>query len=301
MDTRMFLMAVGLMTTVVGFTQISFKTEYFGNSQYWHEIDDDHREKVGKSKGSAMVYQANAKIPLSIKTNENKQTTIWAITAGGAYARLDNKNFDDYIVSEIMNLQLGVINLTPLNKKWSLLSVIGGGVYAPFSNLSKTRLEHILGNTGVVFIKHLKPNLDLGGGLALNNTFGYPMVFPVIYLNWSLQGNYYVDISMMTGLDIKAGRKFNKFFSLNFVVNVNGQLALLEKKGKEMLLSHQYTIVGLSFDVNLGKHLNFSLTTGVNCARPLYFEKRNLRSLFKSTTNYYFGVSPYMSAGIIIK
>ncbi len=290
-----------LLTSISTFSQISFKTEYLGNSQYWQDIDDEHREKVGNSKGAAMIYQGDIKVPLSVKTNDSGQKSIWAISAGGAYAHLDNQNFNDEMVSEMLNLQLALINLRPLNKRWSLLTAIGGGVYTPFTDLSKVDFGYVLGNVGVIFIKHLKPNLDLGGGLAVNSTFGYPMVFPTVYLNWSLQGNYYVNVSMVTGLDIKAGNKFNDFFSLNIIANANGQLALLEKDGKDMMCTHQYFTTGISPEINFGKHICISLVAGINCVRPLYYNERSLRGMFTDDTDYYFGTSPYASFGIIIK
>jgi hypothetical protein len=60
---------------------------------------------------------------------------------GGAYASLNNKNFSDDMVSEIMNLQLGVFYLRPLNDKWSMMANIGVGVYAPFAEFSKIRYK----------------------------------------------------------------------------------------------------------------------------------------------------------------
>jgi hypothetical protein len=301
MEIKICFIILSLMLGIDSFAQISFKTEYLGNSQYWHEIDEDHREKVGNSKGSSMIYQGNLKIPLSMKTNENQQQTIWAIAASGSYAKLDNQNFDDTMVSEIMNLQLGLIYLRPLSQRWSLLSAIGGGVYAPFTDLSEVEFYNVLGNVSVIFIRQLKPNLKLGGGLAINSTFGFPMAFPAIYFDWSLQRNYYIQISMVTGLDIKAGYKFNDSWSLNLVTNMNGQLALLEKDGKDVMLSHQYIIAGLSPEVNLGKHINFSFTAGINCIRPFYYNERSLRGMFTDDAGYYFGTSPYISAGIVIR
>lgn len=297
---KICFIVLGLIMGVRSFSQISFKTEYMSNSQYWHEIDEEHREKVGNSKGGAIVYQGGIKIPLSVKANSNGQKLIWAISAAESYTQLDNQNFEDETLSEIMNFQLGLINLRPLNVRWSLLTVVGGGVYAPFTDLSKVDFDYILGNVGVIFIRHLKPNLDIGGGIAVNSTFGYPMVFPTMYLNWSLQSNYYVNVSMVTGLDIKSGYKFNDFFSLNIVANINGQLALLEKNGKDMMCTHQYITTGLSPEINFGKHICLSFVAGVNCVRPFYYNERSLRGMFTSD-NYYFGTSPYAAFGIIFR
>ena len=61
-----------LMLSVECTAQITIKTEYFGTSAY----RDEHNQKVGNSKGSAMVYHGSANLPLSMKKNESNQPTI---------------------------------------------------------------------------------------------------------------------------------------------------------------------------------------------------------------------------------
>ena len=60
-----------LMLSVECTAQITIKTEYFGTSAY----RDEHNQKVGNSKGSAMVYHGSANLPLSMKKNESNQPT----------------------------------------------------------------------------------------------------------------------------------------------------------------------------------------------------------------------------------
>lgn len=70
-----------VLVSVESTAQITIKTEYFGTSAY----RDEHNQKVGSSKGSAMVYHGSANLPLSMKKNESNQPTIWGI---GAFGRL---------------------------------------------------------------------------------------------------------------------------------------------------------------------------------------------------------------------
>jgi hypothetical protein len=151
--------------------EVSFKTEYIGNSGYYFlPPGDKPREKIGNSKGSALVYQGTVNIPLSMKMNKNNRPTAWGIGFSGAYASLNNKNFTDGMVSEIMNLQAGIYHLRPLNDKWSMRASVGVGVFSPSADFSKIRLKNVLGSAGVVFIRHLKPNLAIGGGVAVNSS-----------------------------------------------------------------------------------------------------------------------------------
>ncbi|MDU1904349.1 MAG: DUF6268 family outer membrane beta-barrel protein [Dysgonomonas sp.] len=279
--------------------QIMFKTEYFGTSSY-RLSEGDSDEKVGNSKGSAIVYQGGINIPLSMKLNENNRPTMWSISAGGAYAKLNNKNFTEaLVIDEIMNIGLSLNHLRPLNKRWSMLLAVGGGIYMPTTRFSEIRYKNILANVGAVFICHLKPNLELGGGIALNNSFGYPMVFPAFYLNWMTEGRYSVKASMMEGLEISAGYKATKFLDLNIVAEMNGQMALFEQDGEDKIFSHQYIVVGFRPEIKIGKHLSIPLTAGIHAIRPAEISDRKLKSMFQNR-EYYFQVSPYVSAGLTI-
>ncbi len=297
----LLLIVLIVVASINCFSQISFKTGYLGNSIYWREIDDDHREQVDNCEGSAIVYQGDAKIPLSRKFNADSMLNVWAIVGGGAYAKLNNIDFEDDMVSEILNLYIGVANFRPISEKWSVLSSIGVGVFTPFTELSKIRYEHILGNIGVIFIKHFNSNIDLGGGLAINSTFGFPMVFPSMYFNWSYDGNFDVSVSILSGLEVKAGYKINKHLNLNVLSEVNGQMALLEKDGKDVIFTNQYIVAGFSPEIIIGNHITITPMAGINAVRPVYYNDRTLRGVFKDDTFYYFGTSPYASMSIVIK
>lgn len=96
-----------VLVSVESTAQITIKTEYFGTSAY----RDEHNQKVGSSKGSAMVYHGSANLPLLMKKNESNQPTIWGIGLSGDYASLNNKNIAETLVlSEILNLQMSLFH-----------------------------------------------------------------------------------------------------------------------------------------------------------------------------------------------
>ncbi len=57
------------------------------------------------------------------------------------------------------------------------MAVAGIGIYTAHPNLSNLTMKNLLGHGGAVFIYHWKHNLDIGGGLAVNTSFGYPYWF----------------------------------------------------------------------------------------------------------------------------
>jgi len=282
--------------------QVSLKTEYIGNSGYYYlPPGEKPREKIGDAKGSAIVYQGTFSMPLAVKLNENNRPTAWGIGFGGAYVSLKNQNFSKHMVSEIMNLQLGVYHIRPLNDKWSMRASVGMGIFSSSTDFSKISFKNVLGSGGIVFIRHLNPNLDIGGGVAINSSLGYPMVFPAVYVNWRHDGKYDVNIELVEGLDVSVGYGFNDSFKLSYVLEMNGQVALLEKDGKDVIFSHQYIVTGFRPEIKIGEKLSVTGMAGLNLYRPASYSDRTLKGVFAGDNDYHFSVSPYASIGLKIK
>ncbi len=288
--------------------QISFKTEYIGGSHYMHKYWPDSQdenvpaEKVGNARGSSVVYSGNISVPFYMRMNENNRPTAWGVGLGGSYASLRNQNFTDDMAlpSEIMNLSLGLFHLRPISEKWSMMASLGAGVFTPFAKFSNIGWEHVLGSGGVIFIWHLRPNLDLGGGVAVNNSLGYPMVFPALYVNWRLDGKFKVNVAMMDGIELSAGYEFTDWFKLSLAGEMNGQMVLTKKDGKRMMFSHQYMTLGLKPEIRLGKSgLSLFATGGWSIHRPAEYSELTLKGLFVgSDDSYFFRGAPYASVGI---
>jgi len=301
MKLKLLFVAFSILLCVEGKTQeITFKTEYLGSSGYYYlPPGEKPSERIGDAEGSAVVVQGAFNMPLSVKLNENNHPTTWGIGVGGSYTSLNNKNFTDYMVSEIMNLQVGLYHLRSLNNKWSMRASVGVAILAPSANFSKIRFKQLLGSGSVIFIRHLKPNLSIGGGVAINSSLGYPMVFPAIYLNWELDGKFNVNAELVEGLDISAGYSFNDWLKLSYALEMNGQATLLEKDGKDVMFSHQYIVTGFRPEIKIDKTgLSMTAMAGLNLYRPASFSDRTLKGMFATDNDYYFTVSPYFSFGI---
>lgn len=110
----------------------------------------------------------------------------------------------------------------------------------------------------------MTPNLDLGTGIAINSTFGYPMVFPALYLNWILQGNLDFKLALTNGLEVKAGLNMHKNISLSLVGEMNGQTALLTKNEKDVIFTHQYIVAALQPGIKINKKYRLLLIKKLN-------------------------------------
>lgn len=293
------LFIIGITSTNSS-AQFFFKTEYFGTSGY-QVTEGDSSQKIGNSKGSAMVYQGGINIPLSVKMNEKNRPTMWSIGVGAAYVKLNNKNFTEpLVIDEILNVGLSLNYQRPLNDRWSFRAGVGGGIFMSGANLSQVGFRNVLGSVSAVLIRHLRSNLDLGGGLALNNSFGFPMLFPAFYLNWRTAGRFSVNVSLKDGLDVAAGYNFNQNLKLNLVMEVNGQMALLEQEGKDKIFTHQYVVFGLRPEIKLGKRVTVPVTFGLNATRTAQITDRSLKTIFQDK-GYSFRASPYAAVGLQVK
>lgn len=283
--------------------ELSFRTEYIGNSGYYYlPPGEKPKEKIGDAEGSAMIYQGALRIPLAISKDKYNRAQLWGMGVSGTYTRFSNDHFTHEMVPELMNLELGFYHTRSLSNKWSLKASMGMGLFMPSTDFSEFNFRNILFSGGVVFIRHLKSNLDIGAGVAINSSLGYPMVFPTFYLRWELRGKYDVNIELIEGLDASIGYEFTDDFTLAYALEMSGQVALLKQAGKDMIFSHQYIVTGLRPEFKIGES-RFSVMgmAGLNLYRPASFSERSLKGVFASDNDYYFAISPYLSVGIKMK
>src|SRR5699024_7740702 len=157
---------------------------------------------------------------------------------------------------------------------------------APSTQFSRIKTRHIMGNAAAVFIRHLKPNLELGGGLALNNTFGYPMVFPAFYFKWVTDGKLAIKLQILEGLEASVDYTLNDYLNLGLIADMNGQMALLKQDGKDKIFTHQYLVAALRPKLKFGENLRIPIALGTQALRPAEMSSRKLKSLFKEKSYY---------------
>lgn len=277
--------------------QVWVKAEYIGSSAY----RDENNEKVG-GKGDMKVIQGGVNIPVSVKMDENNHPTAWMVGLGASYASMNNKNLAGYVdLPELFNAQLAVSYIRPINRKWSLLASVGAGLFMDTGSLAYTRWRNVMGSGVAVAIWHLRENLDLGMGVALNTSFGYPMVFPAFFVDWRITGRYLVEVSMMDGMELSAGMQIHELLRLKLVASMNGMLAFVERDGKDKIFTQQYITVGLQPELTLFRSLSIPLTIGFVANRAAYYDDRSLKAFFKGMSREYdphFSPAFYASVGI---
>ena len=302
-----------LLLGVNSFAQISVKTEYISNSEFYDAVAD-----TNTGNGSAMIYSAGAMVPLSMQASAEddpyKRATIWGVALSGTFVKMDNQNFPigKELPSQVMNLGATALHLRPLKERWSMLMALGIGSYTPENRLSAIRIdENVLANGALVFIWHWRPNLEIGGGVALNNSFGYPMVFPALYLKYKggFSDKFTIDINLLDGTKVAFGYDYSENLSLKLVANIGGYSAYLRRNGQKEIFSSQTFFVGLEPEFKLGKHISIPVTFGGSFIRSGRYRERTLSAMFASEAKNKDGSARssvflpalYFAAGITIK
>ena len=293
--------------------QISVKTEYISNSKFYDAVSDSN---IGD--GSAMIYSVGALVPLSMQAPEEddpyQRPTVWGVSLSGSFVQMHNHHFPvgKELPSQVMNLGVTALHLRPLKERRSMLIALGIGSYTPENRLSAIRIgENVLANGALVFIWHWRPNLEIGGGVALNNSFGYPMVFPAFYLKYKggFSDKFTIDINLLDGTKVAFGYDYSENLSLKLVTNIGGYLAYLRRNGQKEMFSSQTFFVGLEPEFKIGKHVSIPLTVGGSLVRSGRYRERKLSAMFASEAKNEDGSARssvflpalYFAAGITIK
>lgn len=295
------------------FAQISVKTEYISNSKFYDAVAD-----TNTGDGSAMIYSVGALVPLSVQATEGddpfQRPTVWGVSLNGTFVQMDNHNFPigKELPSQAMNLGVSMIHLRPLKERWSMLMAVGAGSYTPENRLSSIHIgENVVANGALLFVWHWRANLEIGAGAALNNTFGYPMLFPALYFKYKggFSDKFTIDVSLLDGGKVAFGYNYRENLSLKLVANIGGYAAYLRRNEQKEMFSSQTFFVGVEPEFKVGKHVSIPLTIGGSFIRSGRYRERTLAAMFQSEAKNEDGTARssvflpalYFATGIMIK
>lgn len=249
------------------------KTEYIPFSNY---IRPEDSVKTN-SKSDFKRADLNLSIPLSMKKDSSGRVKSWSLLLSGSYAKMKHKDYETQLFpDQMLNAQVGIQHMRPLGKKWSMMMTAAVGVYTDLEQISS---DDILGQGGVLFVRHFNPNLSLGAGPVLTTAFGVPMILPWIYFDWKTNGKIKLNINFPEGME--AGYMFTDKFALKAVVNLSGMTVERNKDGKSMLLGYQQITAGIRPELKLSDKLSLRLTGGTALLRSFSENDRKVKNIFK--------------------
>lgn len=249
------------------------KTEYVPFSNYIRPEDSLKTNSKSDFKRASL----NISIPLSVKKDSAGKVRAWSLLVGGSYAKMSHKDYENPLFpDQMLNGQVGLQHIRPLGKKWSMMMMASVGVY---TDLERISFDDVLGQGGVLFIRHFNPNLSLGGGPVLTTAFGTPMVLPWIYFDWKTNGKVKFKINFPEGAE--AGYQFSDAFALKAVVNLSGMTVERNKNGESVMFGYQQITAGLRPEIKINDKLSLHLTGGTTLVRSFSESERKIKSIFK--------------------
>lgn len=142
-------------------------------------LKDDLGNEYGS--GSLMMVSGRYNLPLSVRHDDKGRLVAWSATVNAAYGVFHNKGqARELNPDNLLNASLNISHIRPLSDKWSIIASVGSGVYAPLDGVS---MKTLLANGAIIFVYKLRKNLDLGIGAGLTNSYGIPMILPMMYFS----------------------------------------------------------------------------------------------------------------------
>lgn len=163
------------------------------------------KDKAGNEygKGCLQKYSAKLTIPLSTKQDRLGRPSMWILSVNGHLGVLDNKDeAKELNPDRLINASANVSHVRHFSQKWCLIASLGAGIYADPDHI---RWNTLLVNGAAIFAYHWMPEVDVGLGGALTNSYGMPLLVPVAYLSWNKQGGYSLQVNMLNGMRIAGG------------------------------------------------------------------------------------------------
>jgi len=291
------LMLLALLSGQTAHAQAYLKSTWMGRSKY-----DDMNSNDTNAKGSAYVVRAGFQLPVSMKadtmirgTDTIPVQTVWMVRGDVSYSRFDNRGMEVYqFPDQVQNYRAGVIYLHTLSKKWSLYSTLGAGLYTASSGVYSSQ---IIGEGALIFIRTITPNLKAGAGVAFDNTFGFPMAYPGLIVDWTIDGKGGKYFARLNSNELKAGIRYSDKFQLYANFDAFGASAL----AKDKMFTHLYYAAGITPEFKAGKYFTIPITIGMTFSRRMYSNDRTLTNFLSYMTKDstpHFGPSPYVSVGI---
>lgn len=277
MKSLKHIIAIGMLAASIqpAIAQESLTYDYYGTS----DLKNNDGDKVGS--GSMSRVTAKLAYPLSYKPNEEGIPTLWALSANVDYASLDNdEGASKFSPNEILNTSLTLSHTRSISQKWGLIAAAGMGIYAPPGHV---RWNTVLANVMAVAAYRFNSSFSIGGGAGLTNSFGWPMVLPMIYLDWQLKGKYELKVNFMGRLSITGSMMVAPKWKLSCTpIEMDGMSAVMKIDGRTKIFS--MTMMKSAFTAHYYITKRFSAFASLGCvySRVTKLSNRDISQMYKN-------------------
>lgn len=274
-----------------------------GFISYDYAPESTMRSKTGDrfGRGSMQKVEGRCNFTLAARQDSLGRATVWSLGVGAAYASLDNHGLAATLnPDDIFNGGLSLLHARPFSRRWDIMLSLGCGIYSPTRELSH---KSLLVNGALLFIYRINRNMRIGVGGGLTNSYGVPMLLPMMYFSWETHGRYELKVDMTNSVRVTAATRLNRWFRMELVaIEMEGMAAVMEIDGKSQIYSTMTMCSYLKPTLRLDRRTSIFLGFGGNWLRGTEITTRNLKGLFSSfkddDDSKYFNVSLRLMAGI---
>ena len=144
----------------------------------------------------------------------------------------------------------------------------------------------LLANGAIIFVYKLRKNLDLGIGAGLTNSYGIPMILPMMYFSWRNAGRYELKVDMSSGMKVSVATWLNKKLKLELTaLDMDGMSAVMEVDGKSKIYSTVMLRSYISPSYQLSRKTAVYLGVGGNWIRGISMSDRSLKGFLNNFKN----------------
>jgi len=278
--------------------QIIVRTDLTTNTKLKdHKVPDDQKP-IELGSGDMLKYSVQGMLPISFEQNEAGQPTAWMVGFSASYATLSNKGEAVKLMpSKLFGAGLNVMHLRPISDRCLLMCSLGAGFY---SDTQHTTWQQVLGNGGAIFAYQWKPNLLIGAGGGVSNAFGLPMLMPMFYLKYSLEGKYELTTELTNTAKITAARRFGEHFKLELnALEMDGSTAIIKHNDDWKLFGMMEMNHSLSPVYYLSKNASVFGSVGLTSVRsPKTTDRKlSLKNMFGGDNEYRFNAAMHFAIG----
>jgi len=282
-------------------TGVNIRSTYTPESDY---IGPDDAEK-SLSKTAETRTSLGLAFSLSNKTDSvNNTFRSWSASLNGSYINFSHKQYDQPVLPErLVTLDFGIQYLRSLKNRWSLLSMISVGVY---SDMDKVNGKDFFVNAGAAFIKTYNPQLSIGFGGFINNSFETPVLWPAVIVRWQTGRMFRLNVDLPSDQD--PGTAIAYRIAYSYIMNKQSEVSLVFKPrmslydtevhgDKNRMLTAMELPLGIE---NRWRINNIDLVVGAGAImlRNYRFGEKKLSKMFAKTPDHRIESNYFINLGV---
>ncbi len=290
--------SVSAQVRIIGF---KLSTQLLPSADYSMPVGKDQHKKTGAS-SSQQYYSMGLAMQLASRVDSaTGMARTWTGTFNGSYMHFSNKGYEAAVFpASLVSAEAGVQYYRGLNRKWGFLGLFSAGIYAEKNHISG---EAIVVNVGGVFIRQYSPDFSLGFGLIVNNSFGTPLPWPAIFVNWQMGGRYKLNINLPDkgpGLayNVSFMRSFSKMYDLGIAFKPRMLSYYVDNTpDNRHLLTYWELPIGIENRIHLN-HIDLFANAGLVALRSVQYNEKKISQIFSDAPGHKLSAAPFLNLGL---